>query len=235
MNINLVYVLYFLAGLISFILIVQLYRYSVVQKYKRIIRKRFPIIPESLEAAERMAVMNHISSDDVVLEIGANIGGVSTLLASMLSNPNHLVSVDPHQGNCTFLKKEGMRIGKPFNVFHGVVKGPTLLSCTGSTTVGSYVHCEPCINSTNVNETENLSILQLEERYRLQFTAVVIDCEGCYESLMPQILAHHSIRQIQIEWDGTFMEKDIINAGFKHVDTYTHLHLFRGVRVYKKQ
>ena len=224
--------LYVLIGLVIFIILVQLYRYSIIEGYKNIIRKRFPILPESLEAAERMAVMNHISSDDVVLEIGANIGGVSTLLATILSDPNHLVSVDPHKGNCKFLKQEGIRIGKPFNVFNGVVKGPTLLSCTGSKQVGSYVKCTPCSNSSC--ETENLSILQLEERYGLVFTAIIIDCEGCYESLMPQILGHRSIQQIQIEWDGPFMENDIIRAGYTHVDTYTHLNLYRGVRVYKK-
>ena len=62
-----------------------------------------------MEAVERIVVLNHISPDDVVLEIGANIGGVSTLLASMLSDPKRLISVDPHQGNCTFLKNEGIQ------------------------------------------------------------------------------------------------------------------------------
>jgi hypothetical protein len=207
------------------------YRRNVVHSYKKQIKERFPQLSDSDEAAERMAVLNHISKDDIVLEIGANIGGVSTLLASILSNSKNLVSVDPHKGNCRFLKKEGKRLDKPFHVFHGVVKGPTLLSCTGSNKVGSYVHCEPCQSNPL---TENLSISEIEQRYGLQFTTVVIDCEGCYESLMPQILKHKTIRQIQIEWDGKCIEDDILKAGYKHVDTYTHLYLYKGVRVYKK-
>jgi len=203
----------------------------IVQSYKRQIKNKFPFVPDSDEAAERMAVLNHISPDDVVLEIGANIGGVSTLIASILSDSKNLVSVDPHKGNCKFLKREGKRIGKPFNVFYGVVKGPTLLSCTGSNTIGSYVHCEPCQSNP---VTENLSISEIEMRYGLQFTVIVIDCEGCYEHLLSQILKHKTIRQIQIEWDGKFMENNIIQSGYKHVDTYTHINLYRGVRVYKK-
>jgi FkbM family methyltransferase len=199
------------------------------QKYRELVFARYPNIPHSGEVAERMAVLNHINPSDKVLEIGANIGGVSTLIASMLNNPKHLVSVDPLQANCKFLTELGSNLQKNFNVFCGVVKGPKEIECFGPNKVGSSVKCVP--RSTS-GVTENLSLKDIQTKYNIEFTAAVIDCEGCYEHIFPQLLTSTTIKQVQIEWDGKFMEKDLIMAGFTLKANYEHEYLEKGVSVY---
>ena len=203
----------------------------LLKSYVQLVKSKYPELPATGEVSERAAVLEHIRPHDVVLEIGANIGGVSSLLASVLESPRTLVSVDPLAANCQYLTELGKSIEKPFHVFHGVVKGPIGIECLGENKVGAYCKCEPSDSPT----TENLTILDIEDRYKLNFTALVIDCEGCYESLMPQILNVSSLKQIQIEWDGTFMEKDILNAGYSLIATYYHQYLKNGVRVYKRE
>lgn len=202
-------------------------------EYKNIVLSRFPDIPDSDEVAERLAVLEHISSSDRVLEIGANIGGVSSLLASILDTPSHLLSVDPLRANCEHLKTLGESIDKPFNVFCGVVKGLQDIDCIGPNKIGSYVKCFPR-KSGESQKTINLSVKDLERKFSIQFTAVVIDCEGCYEYILPQILSSNSIKQIQIEWDGKFLEQDVLKSGFTLIKNYLHEHLERGVSVYKR-
>jgi hypothetical protein len=43
---------------------------------------------------EQLMVISYINKDDIVLEIGANIGQTSLFIASMLENENNLVSID---------------------------------------------------------------------------------------------------------------------------------------------
>lgn len=202
-----------------------------LNNYINLVRSRYPKLPSSGEVSERAAVLEHINSHDIVLEIGANVGGVSSLLASVLDLPTNLVSVDPLAANCHYLAEMGKSIGKSFHVFHGVVRGQTKLNCFGENKVGAYCKCIP----SNSPQTENLTIAEIQDRYKLEFTAVVIDCEGCYETLMPQILGLTALKQIQIEWDGKFMEKDILTAGYSLKATYYHPWLKHGVRVYKRQ
>jgi hypothetical protein len=165
-----------------------------------------------------------------VLEIGANIGGVSTLIASMLTNSQNLVSIDPLLTNCNHLVTLGTSLGVPFNVFCGVVKGPVSIQCEGKQVLSGYVECKPCDSPTTVN----LTIKELQELYNIEFTAVIIDCEGCYKSIFPQIFELKAIKQIQIEWDGEFMEEDVLKEGFYLAETYYHQYLDKGVRVYKR-
>lgn len=206
--------------------------FRLLKSYNDRVYAKFPHLPESLEVSERAAVLEHINRDDVVLEIGANVGGVSALLASVLDSPNNLVSIDPLAANCSHLQELGRSMKKTFHVFNGVVRGPKQIDCTGKgdEKAGSYCKCVP--SETPI--TENLTIEDIEKRFMLKFTAVVIDCEGCYEKILPQILSIRSLNQIQIEWDGNFMEHDILVAGFYLSATYMHKHLKKGVRVYKR-
>jgi hypothetical protein len=223
-------------GVIFFISVIALWNAlkvsRVLKSYNERVISKFPYLPQSFEVSERAAVLEHINRKDVVLEIGANVGGVSALLASILESPKNLVSIDPLAANCSHLLELGRSLKKEFNVFHGVVRGPQQIDCRGiDERAGSYCECSP----SNSPLTENLTIEDIEKRFNLNFTAAVIDCEGCYEKLMPQILSIRSLSQIQIEWDGKFMEDEILGAGFKLSATYLHKHLKRGVRVYKRE
>ena len=210
------------------LLVVALYfahRSWTLKSYETQVQQRMPGLPKSEETSERLAVLDHISRDDVVLEIGANQGGVTSVLARVVKDPKQIVSVDPHKGNCAELAKQNV------HVFCGVIEGPSRLECTGPSELGSYVKCEP---HENPPTTLNRTVKDLQAHYGLTFTAAVIDCEGCYEAWLPQILDQASIRQVQIEWDGQFLESDLLKAGFFRVQTYVHPSIRNGVRVYKR-
>jgi len=202
----------------------------IFNEYNNKVKSQYPNLPDSEEVAERMGVMEHLSPDAVVLEIGASVGGVSSIIAAKLKNSQNLVAVEPHKETCDGLQQLGARLGTPFHTFAGVVRGDEapMVNCTGAK--NDYVTCVECPNP----ETENLTVAQIEQRYGLTFDTVVIDCEGCYMNLFPTLLCNLLIKQIQIEWDGRFMEKELFEAGFRLVATYKHIYVANGVRVYNR-
>lgn len=230
---NSIYVLVIVFAVIIGVLLSQYHAsrslYTTLRGYRSIVNDTYPHLPYTDEVSERLAVLEHISPDDVVLEIGANMGGVSSLLATVI-DPKNLVSVEPHGANCDHLKQIGAQLGREFHVFRGVVKGPVNLLCTGEKTVGSYCTCVESSDTT----TENLTISEIENKFQKKFTAIVIDCEGCYEGIMDQILASETIKQIQIEWDGKFIENRILASGYTLQAVYKHVSIKSGVRVYKR-
>jgi FkbM family methyltransferase len=188
-------------------------------------------LPVSEEIPERFAVIKHLRPNSKVLEIGANKGGVSSLIASILNNSLDLVSVEPLQSTCEGLQELGIILGKKFTTFCGVVRGRNsgFVECSGEK--NSYA---TCVSSTAESKTENLTIDELEKRYAIIFDTVIIDCEGCYESFLDDILNHYSIKQIQIEWDGVFYEEYILKHGFTLTAIYVHSNITKGVRVYDR-
>jgi FkbM family methyltransferase len=199
--------------------------------YRKEIHQFFPDLPPSDEVPERMAVLKHMHPDSKVLEIGANKGGVSSLIASKLKNPLHLVAVEPIDSTCEGLKELGTRLNKRFNIFNGVLRGENsnYVECTGQK--DSYATCKV---STAESKTQNLTLDEIEKKFQLVFDTVIIDCEGCYESFLHDVVNHYSIKQIQIEWDGTFYEEYILRHGFVLSAVYVHKSIAKGVRVYDR-
>src|SRR5579871_5582123 len=50
---------------------------------------------KSTEIPERLAAHKHIDKNDVILEIGGNIGGVSAVIADILKDGSNLVVLEP--------------------------------------------------------------------------------------------------------------------------------------------
>jgi len=201
-------------------------------EYNKEIYKKFPNLPRSSEIGERMAVLKHLNSSSKVLEVGANIGGVSSIIASILDDSKNLISIEPIQGTCDNLQKLGQNLKKPFNVFCGVLRGQNaeFLECHGKP--NSYAKCHTL--SKQSTKTENLTLNEIQTRYNINFNTIIIDCEGCYTSFINDILSNYTITQIQIEWDGPFLENQILNAGFVCTGIYKHADLSKGVRVYDR-
>jgi hypothetical protein len=150
----------------------------------------------------------------------------------VLNDSNNLVAVEPIKSTCDGLLSLGQKLKKPFRVFCGVLRGTSseFLQCKGEK--NSYAHCSSA--KQNTTTTENLTIYQLQERFNIQFDTIIIDCEGCYTSFIEDILNLKQIKQIQIEWDGVFLENDILRAGFKCTAIYQHVCLPKGIRVYDR-
>jgi hypothetical protein len=195
-------------------------RKTILDAYNTIVRRKYPNLPDSEEVSERMAIIDHLRPGRV-LEIGGNVGGVSSLIHAM---GNDLVVVEPSKYSCAHL-----RTLVP-HVFEGVVRGEgdKLLQCE-TKSLGEYCVCK----ESNHPTTKNATIADLEAKFG-KFQSVVIDCEGCYTSLLPDILGSASIKQIQIEWDGPFLEEAILRSGYVLSGAYEHVNVEYGVRVYDK-
>jgi hypothetical protein len=197
-------------------------RKKILDAYKHIVNTKYPNLPESDEVSERMAIMTHLPPGRV-LEIGGNVGGVSSLIHEM---GNELVVVEPSTYSCDHLRALGPRA----HVFEGVVRGEgdTLLQCS-TEELGEYCVCEESEHPS----TRNTTIADLEAKYG-QFTSIVIDCEGCYTSFFADILGSTSIKQVQIEWDGQFLEDALLRSGYVLSGVFEHVNIEQGVRVYDK-
>ena len=100
------------------------------------------------EMSERIGVMNNLKSDDIVLEIGGNIGGVSEVIASILQNPKNLVVVEPNKKGCDYLQKLMKKNNKIINIFNGVIyDGKNKIECKQPDTESGYCDCK--LNENN--------------------------------------------------------------------------------------
>lgn len=206
--------------------------YDAIRKaYKNEIENKFSFLPGSEELPERMGILNHLHPESVVLEIGGGDGGVSILIAHVLTNSKHFLTIEANPFKAKKLLQLGHIFSKPFYVFNGVLTdGSYKLDCI-SKDIKSYSIC----NNVVVNEhTENLTFFDMQEKYNLKFDTLIIDCEGCYKYFLLDILKLPQIKQVQIEWDGEFLEDKILKEGFRLVCTYKHICLPNGVRIYER-
>jgi len=197
----------------------------------------FSHLPNTIEVPERLAAYDNLDKNDVVLEIGGNIGGVSAVIATLLENPNNLVVTEPCKSAVEELIKLKTTIGKDFNIFNGILIGKDQrINCTQPDN-GGYSECKEVSNSETLT-TLNKTFYEIQDMYNLIFDTLVIDCEGCYESIFKDAIDSgwlNQIHKIIIEWDGEFMEKLLIDNGFKLIDYKEHSHILNGVKTYVKE
>lgn len=196
--------------------------------------KLFAHLPPTTEIPERLAAYDNLNPHDHVLEIGGNMGGVSILLSNILDNPANLVVVEPSKKCYDHLRKI---LPPTCHIFNGVITdGKTKINCTQPQKEGGYCECKPIHKNTPLN-IDNKTFPQLEQMFNIKFDTLVIDCEGCYESILNNGIEDGWIRGINkiiIEWDGNFMEDILIDNGFKLKNIIPHKNLQKGVRTYIK-
>jgi len=190
----------------------------------------FSDLPDSDEIAERLTAHFFIDQDDVVLEIGGNIGGVSSVIASKLKNGNNLVVLEPSVKALKELKNISEKYYN-FNIYEGalVKKGQNIeCKCTNNST---YADCK----EVKYKVENNILFEDLEKKYNLKFNTLVIDCEGCYLDIFEDAVNRgwlKNINKILIEWDAKNLENLLFNQGFKLVYYLPHPNLEHGVKVY---
>lgn len=186
----------------------------------------FSQLPKTEEIAERLSIYNRLTKNDVVLEFGGNIGGVSSLIATII-NPKNLVVIEPNEQAVKKLKHLNLSI----NIFEGVIyDGKNKINCYPGNNF--YSNCKI---DTNITDTVNKTFEELEQIYDLKFNTLVIDCEGCYEYLFKYLVDKNlliNIDKIFIEWDGEFLESFLEDNNFVLVDYIPHILLPNGVRTY---
>jgi FkbM family methyltransferase len=197
---------------------------------------KYPMIPFYNECAEKLNAFYNINKNDIVLELGGNIGSTSLVIADKLLNSKNLVVIEPSKKAAKILQQNKIKNNNHFSIFKGCLSRVPLYEKKKKLRRTDYI--EPTDNpKEGTKPIKTITYKQLQEKFKLQFNTLVIDCEGCYINIFkefPEIL--EKIDKILIEWDDKFIEPLFLKHKFKKIDSYHHPFLPKyGVVTYKKK
>lgn len=231
--------LFFIIILIVYISLIYIIPNAIqLKKSYDLFHNKYPSIPFYSEYGERLNAYNNIEETDIVLEIGGNIGSTSLIIADKLSNSKNLVVIEPSKKATKQLRKNKKQHNHNFNIFEGCLsKIPLYEKKKSFFNLSYWTNYLEVTNDSNkgTHTISTATYKELEELYNLQFNTVVIDCEGCYRQIFnefPEILK--KVDKILIEWDGVFMEDELLKNGFHKIAHYHHPFLLKGIATYKK-
>jgi len=151
------------------------------------------------EFVEQNLSVKYIKPDDVVLEIGGNMGRNALVISSIVNNEKHFVTMEPNLHFYEKLKENRDINKKHFNIENSALSTTPILfydSLTVSLTNIEEkfpISKDHLINNKNsFNECPIITYLELENKYNLSFNTLVIDCEGAFYYIlkdMPYILS----------------------------------------------
>ena len=177
--------------------------------YLFIIQKNLKLVHGSFdeEFVEQTLSCKYINKNDIVLEIGGNMGRNAIIISSILEYQNNLVTMEPNNNFYIKLLENRDFNNKNFNVENSALSLIPLYF-HGSLTVykdkiqETYPLSKNHIINNNLKSCNIIDFLTLEKKYNLSFNVLVIDCEGAFYFIlknMPYIL--NKIRLIIIEND----------------------------------
>ncbi len=159
-----------------------------------------PIQIRSVEIADQALVKKFLLPSDKVLELGARYGIVSCLINSILQDKKAHVAVEPDErvwnaletnrqvNRCGFFIVKGFLSEKPL--------GLTKVNAAGGFGTTSFEDPSskiPCFHLEVIKKEAQIS----------DFTALVVDCEGCFgQFLLENLILLNSLRIILFEADG---------------------------------
>lgn len=129
-----------------------------------------PVNTEAEEVQEQQQARDFITSDCVVLELGARYGTVSCIINKQIGNPLHQVSVEPDQAVWDCLHRNRDANGCSFAILKGAVSRVPLHVTQSGYGTTTNPHAAP--------NTYTYTLEQVEAMYQLRFNTLVADCEG---------------------------------------------------------
>jgi len=136
------------------------------------------------ERDEQLLVAKYITSDDVVLELGARYGSVSCIINKILNNKLNQVSVEPDNTVWSALEKNKKINNCSFHIFKGIISKKNFnLKLNG---YGSTIDVANKITNMDSITTKNISLEDLENRLGIKLDVLVADCEGLLEVFLDE-------------------------------------------------
>lgn len=135
------------------------------------------------EHYEQYFVSRWIKPDDVVLELGARSGVVSSCINMLLNNRRNQVSVEPDPRILSTLEKNRKLTKSHFKICTEVLGNKPMRLILAEYGVATHITSDDDQRS-NIITINNITFNELKNKYKLNFTALVIDCEGCFEQLL---------------------------------------------------
>jgi FkbM family methyltransferase len=136
------------------------------------------------EYIEQLLCLKYINNDDIVLEIGGNIGRVSMIISSIIDSSN-LVVVESDPETSKKLKENRVNNNFQFIVVNGAISNVNLYQC------GWNVYTLEEINSLNifkhnVKQIPTIKYDYMREKVNKSFNTLVIDCEGAFYTILKE-------------------------------------------------
>lgn len=176
------------------------------------VRCSFAAADCAMELVEHDLVQKFIKQNDSVLELGARFGTTSCAIAAQLGNSGKQVSVEPDSSVWYILEENQINHHCSFWQYRGVVTdqvvfvNPASYATRTSTSMNSSLFSSrsssnrtatrrshnarsaelPAVASmtdTMPRLIDNLSLEALQQQVGFRFTVLLIDCEGCINSL----------------------------------------------------
>lgn len=150
------------------------------------------------EYPEQLMTAMFLSSNAKVLELGANVGRNSCVIATLLNDSRNLVAVESSAGTAKLLQENRDMNGLQFHIVAGAISKVPLIQDGWWTTKPSDVDVPGWtrVNTMTFDEVQNL--------YNITFDTLVVDCEGALYYILlhdPNVLKN--INTVIIENDFT--------------------------------
>jgi len=172
------------------------------------------------EYPEQLMSCLFLPSDAKVLEIGANIGRNTLVIASILEDDKNLVTLETMAPYAEILEVQKQLNGFGFHIVNAALSRRRLAQQSGGWT--SY----PVEDGAILQEGEiGLSLVtfdELQQRYDIVFDTLILDCEGAFYYILldfPHMLDH--IRLVIMENDYTdiahkqYVDEQLRSSGFE--------------------
>lgn len=169
------------------------------------------------EYPEQLLSVMFIQPDDQVLEIGSNIGRNTLVIASLLRDQRHLVTLECDSHTCKILQQNQNRNGYYFHIENAALSERRLIQKDWNTIPSEVI-------LPGFREVPTISWLNLVQKYPLQFNVLVADCEGALYYILkdtPELL--NSFRLLILENDyldldhKKFVDSIILAKGFQRI------------------
>ena len=153
------------------------------------------------ELPEQKMVIRYLKGEEKVLEIGGNIGRNSLVIASILENPNNLLTLESDINISKQLSENRDLNNIKFYIESSALSKRKLIQKDWITKPSETL--EP-----NFKWVNTITLEQLKTKYNIKFDTLVLDCEGAFYYIlmdMPEIL--DNINLIIMENDYHILEQ----------------------------
>jgi FkbM family methyltransferase len=166
------------------------------------------------EYPEQLMSALYIKPDNIVLELGGNIGRNSCIIASLLNNSNNLVVFESDPDNASKLKENCDLNNLNFIIEDCAISKTELLQKDWITKTKDLIKDNELANWKPI---KTMSWLQIKNKYKITFDTLVADCEGALYYILkdePDFL--ETFKTIIIENDFNDIEhKKFVDSEFK--------------------
>jgi FkbM family methyltransferase len=191
----------------------------------------------NIEYDEQLMSVLYIKPENVVLEIGGNIGRNSCIIASLLNDSSNLLVFESDPKNAIKLKKNRNLNNLNFKIEDCAISKTELVQNGWITKSKDLINSNELLNWKKI---KTMSWTQIINKYQMEFDTLVADCEGALYYILkdePNFLKNFKTIIIENDFEcikhKKFVDNEFKRFGFKVVYTKPYIFgIFQGMPCY---